>query len=142
MIGSLFGTFEGALFEELRRFENEMDQLLASGEVVSIALFAMAVHEQGEDAISFTGPQINLVTDDAFMKARIQSIDAERIHRELGKGRIVVVAGFQGVTPGGEMTVQARSEFGDLPPQTPVRVTHFRDGVATVRALSPSMPTR
>ena len=45
-------------------------------------------------------------------------------------------------TPGGEMTVQARSEFGDLPPQTPVRVTHFRDGVATVRALSPSMPTR
>lgn len=88
--------------------KREMDQLLASGEVVTIALFAMAVHEQGEDAISFTGPQINLVTDDAFTKARIQSIDADLIRRELGRGRIVVVAGFQGVTPGGEMTTLGR----------------------------------
>ena len=52
--------------------KREMDQLLASGETVSIALMAMALHEQGYDAISFTGPQINLLTDDAFTKARIQ----------------------------------------------------------------------
>ena len=88
--------------------KREMDQLLASGEIVTIALFAMAVHEQGYDAVSFTGPQINLVTDDAFTKARIQSIDAGRIREELDKGKVVVVAGFQGVTPRGEMTTLGR----------------------------------
>ena len=88
--------------------KREMDQLLATGEVVTIALFAMAISEQGYDAVSFTGPQINLLTDDAFTKARIQSIDAGRIHKELDAGKIVVVAGFQGVTPTGELTTLGR----------------------------------
>src|SRR5688572_8217829 len=88
--------------------KREMDQLLASGETVSIALMAMAIHEQGYDAISFTGPQINLLTDDAFTKARIQRIDTGRIRAELANGKVVVVAGFQGMTAKGEMTTLGR----------------------------------
>ena len=88
--------------------KREMDQLLASGEIVSIALMAMAIHEQGYDAISFTGPQINLLTDDAFTKARIQRIDTGRIRAELANGKVVVVAGFQGMTVKGEMTTLGR----------------------------------
>ncbi len=88
--------------------KREMDQLLATGEVVTSALFAMACYAQGEDAISFTGQQINLRTDDAFTKARIRAIDTDKMLDQLGRGRIVVVAGFQGVAPGGETTTLGR----------------------------------
>src|SRR5829696_6584267 len=63
--------------------KREMDQLLATGEQVTIALMAMAMHAQGHEAISFTGGQIGLVTDGVFSKARIQSIDEERIFAQL-----------------------------------------------------------
>src|SRR6187399_3149027 len=75
--------------------KREMDQLLATGEQVTIALMAMAIHAQGHEAISFTGGQIGLVTDNAFSKARIQSINKQRILQELQKGTIVIIAGFQ-----------------------------------------------
>ena len=88
--------------------KREMDQLLATGEVVTIALFAMAIYAQGFDAVSFTGQQINLQTDDAFTKARIKAIDTDRIRGQLDAGRIVVVAGFQGVSPTGEITTLGR----------------------------------
>jgi aspartate kinase len=88
--------------------KREMDQLLASGEIVSIALMAMAIYEQGYDAISFTGPQIDLLTDDAFTKARIQRIDTGRIRAELANTKVVVVAGFQGHTAIGDMTTLGR----------------------------------
>ncbi len=88
--------------------KREMDQLLATGEVVTIALFAMACYAQGFDAVSFTGPQINLQTDDAFTKARIKAIDTDRIRGQLDAGKIVVVAGFQGVSPNGEVTTLGR----------------------------------
>ncbi len=88
--------------------KREMDQLLATGEQVTIALMAMALHDQGHDAISFTGGQIGLVTDNAFSKARIQSINEQRVHDELNKGKIVIVAGFQGVTPDGHYTTLGR----------------------------------
>src|SRR5438477_6328178 len=78
--------------------KREMDQLLATGEQVTIALMAMAIHSQGHEAISFTGGQIGLVTDNAFSKARIQSINHQRIIDELNSGKIVIIAGFQGVT--------------------------------------------
>jgi aspartate kinase len=81
--------------------KREMDQLLATGEQVTIALMAMAIHDQGYEAISFTGGQIGLVTDNAFSKARIQSINKQRIFEQLDKGRIVIIAGFQGITPEG-----------------------------------------
>src|SRR3954470_23840499 len=84
--------------------KREMDQLLATGEQVTIALMAMAIHAQGCEAISFTGGQIRLVADNAFSKARIQSINKARIFEQLDKGKIVIVAGFQGITPEGDFT--------------------------------------
>jgi aspartate kinase len=88
--------------------KREMDQLLVTGEQVTIALMAMAINAQGCEAISFTGGQIGLVTDNVFSKARIQSINKQRIFQELDKGRIVIVAGFQGITPEGDVTTLGR----------------------------------
>jgi aspartate kinase len=88
--------------------KREMDQLLATGEQVTIALMAMAMYAQGQEAISFTGGQIGLVTDHAFSKARIQSINKQRIFDQLMEGKIVIVAGFQGVTPEGDYTTLGR----------------------------------
>src|SRR5687768_11789630 len=88
--------------------KRELDQLLATGEQVTIALMAMAIHAQGEEAISFTGGQIGLVTDTAFSKARIQSINKQRIFDQLKEGKVVIIAGFQGVTPEGDLTTLGR----------------------------------
>ena len=88
--------------------KREMDQLLATGEQVTIALMAMALNAQGHEAISFTGGQIGLITDESFTKARIQSIDKQRIFKQLEAGKIVIVAGFQGVTPNGDYTTLGR----------------------------------
>lgn len=88
--------------------KREMDQLLATGEQVTIALIAMAISAQGHEAISFTAGQIGLVTDDKHMKARIQEIDKERMVRELGAGKIVIIAGFQGITHDGDVTTLGR----------------------------------
>ncbi|HET6250019.1 MAG TPA: aspartate kinase [Tepidisphaeraceae bacterium] len=88
--------------------KREMDQLLATGEQVTIALMAMAIHAQGHQAISFTGGQIGLVTDNAFSKARIQSINKQRILEQLSAGKIVIIAGFQGVTLEGDYTTLGR----------------------------------
>jgi aspartate kinase len=75
----------------------EMDMLLSTGEQVSVALVAMAIHSMGSKAVSLTGGQIGLKTDNSFSKARIQSIDTGRIERLLDAGNIVVAAGFQGI---------------------------------------------
>jgi len=88
--------------------KREMDQLLVTGEQITIALMAMAIQAQGCQAISFTGGQIGLVTDNAFSKARIQSINKQRIYQELEKGKIVIIAGFQGITPDGDVTTLGR----------------------------------
>jgi aspartate kinase len=88
--------------------KREMDQLLVTGEQVTIALMAMAIHAQGKEAISFTGGQIGLVTDNAFSKARIQSINKQRIFEQLDGGKIVIIAGFQGITPEGDVTTLGR----------------------------------
>src|SRR5215207_4021608 len=98
-------TFEG---KETVPPKRELDQLLVTGEQVTIALMAMALHAQGHEAISFTGGQIGLVTDDAFSKARIKSIDEKRINDQLDAGKIVIVAGFQGITPDGHFTTLGR----------------------------------
>ena len=87
----------------------EMDQLLATGEQVSIALMAMAMHHAGHDAISLTGGQVGLRTDRAFGKARIQGIDERgRILSLLSQGQIVIVAGFQGVDDAANITTLGR----------------------------------
>jgi aspartate kinase len=86
----------------------EMDMLLATGEQISIALMAMAIHELGEAAISFTGAQVGIVTDSTHTKARIKSIDTKRMHRALEEGKIVIVAGFQGIDDAGNITTLGR----------------------------------
>ena len=88
--------------------KREMDMLLSTGEQISIALVAMAIHKIGHDAISMTGGQVGLYTDSAHTKARIKQINAERIFKHLKAGRIVIVAGFQGVTEEGDITTLGR----------------------------------
>jgi len=86
----------------------EMDMLLATGEQISIALLAMAIHAIGHSAISLTGAQVRILTDGVHTKARILEVDRERIVRELARGNVVIVAGFQGVTPDNEITTLGR----------------------------------
>ncbi|MHB1136515.1 MAG: aspartate kinase, partial [Coriobacteriia bacterium] len=88
--------------------EREMDMLLATGEQVSIALLAMAIHAAGRRAISFTGPQVGIVTDHGHTKAKILEVRADRVRAALEDGQIVIVAGFQGVTPDGQITTLGR----------------------------------
>ena len=86
----------------------ELDMLLATGEQVSIALMAMSLQSMGVEAHSMTGGQLGVHTDDVHTRARIRGIDAERLRTQLAKGRVVVAAGFQGVTDSGEITTLGR----------------------------------
>ena len=88
-----------AAFEiSARPLEREMDMLLSTGERISCALCAMAIHDMGHSAISLTGSQAGIVTDSSHTKARIIDVRADRIRAALGEDRIVLVAGFQGVS--------------------------------------------
>ena len=86
----------------------EMDMLLATGEQISIALLAMAIHTLGETAISFTGAQVGIVTDSTHGKARIKSISTDRLRQALAGGSIVIVAGFQGIDDKNNITTLGR----------------------------------
>jgi len=86
----------------------ELDVMVSTGEQVTIALLAMALKELGLKAKSYTGAQVKIVTDDAHTKARIVSIDDEKIHADLDSGHVVVVAGFQGVDENGNITTLGR----------------------------------
>ena len=88
--------------------ERELDMPMATGEQVSVALLAMAIEELGESAISFTGAQVGILTDGIHTKAKLIDINARRIHEELAKGRIVIVAGFQGVNLNQDITTLGR----------------------------------
>jgi aspartate kinase len=86
----------------------EMDVLLSTGEQVTVSLFAMAVKAQGFDAISFLGDQVKILTSSMHTKARIQSVDTEKIKAHLAQGKVIVVAGFQGVDDNGDITTLGR----------------------------------
>lgn len=86
----------------------ELDVLVSTGEQVTIALLCMALKERGQDARSYTGTQVRILTDDAHTKARIQHIDDANIRADLEAGRVVVVAGFQGVDEQGNITTLGR----------------------------------
>lgn len=86
----------------------ELDVMVSTGEQVTIALLAMALIKRGVPAVSFTGNQVRILTDSAHTKARILQIDSQRIQRELKAGRVVVVAGFQGVDGKGNITTLGR----------------------------------
>jgi aspartate kinase len=88
--------------------EREMDMLLATGEQVTIALLAMAIHSLGHEAISFTGAQAGIVTESGHTKARIAEVRADRVRDALAAGRIAIVAGFQGATADAEITTLGR----------------------------------
>lgn len=88
--------------------EREMDMLLSTGEQISVALLAMAIHKLGFEAISFTGAQVGIITDASHTRARIIKINTHKIREELKKGKIVIVAGFQGVTLNQDITTLGR----------------------------------
>lgn len=86
----------------------EMDMLLSTGEQVSIALLAMAIQAHGYKAVSMNGQQVGIVTECIHTKARIVDIKTEKLQQKINEGNIIVVAGFQGVTPDGEITTLGR----------------------------------
>lgn len=88
--------------------ERELDQLLSIGEQETIALTAMALHGIGVPAISYTGAQAGIVTDTSHTKARIQSINAEALIKDLNAGNVIIVAGFQGINADGDTTTLGR----------------------------------
>ncbi len=99
-----------ALAEEMSEqpHPRELDVLVSTGEQVTIALLTMALHDRGCDAKSYTGSQIRMLTDSAHGKARIREIQCDAIHKDLEHGRVVVVAGFQGVDEHGNITTLGR----------------------------------
>lgn len=86
----------------------EMDMLMSTGEGVSIALLTMAIQARGYDAISLNAMQIGIITENVHQKARIIDIKTEKLEKNLDQGKIIVVAGFQGMTPDGEITTLGR----------------------------------
>lgn len=88
--------------------EREMDMLISTGEQVSVSLLAMAIHKLGKEAISLTGAQVGISTDSVHTKARIIDINTKRIKDELKKKRIVIVAGFQGISSDENITTLGR----------------------------------
>ena len=91
----------------------EMDMLLSTGERISCALCAMAINDLGHDAISLTGSQAGIVTDTSHTRARILDVRADRIRAGLDAGRVVLVAGFQGVSTSYDVTTLGRGGDGD-----------------------------
>ncbi len=91
-----------------RSHPRELDMLLTAGERISMALVAMAVNDRGQEAVSFTGSQSGIVTDTSHTRAKILEVKADRIREELKRGRVVIVAGFQGVSREREVTTLGR----------------------------------
>jgi aspartate kinase len=91
-----------------RSHPRELDMLLTAGERISMALVAMAVNDRGQQAVSFTGSQSGIVTDASHTRAKILEVKADRIREELSRGRVVIVAGFQGVSRDREVTTLGR----------------------------------
>ena len=88
--------------------QREMDVLLSTGEQVTIAILSMILKANGCEANSYTGSQVRILTDSAHNKARIKQIDSQKIHTDLKQGKVVVVAGFQGIDANGNITTLGR----------------------------------
>jgi len=113
VVVSAMGDTTDDLIELANKFNpnpepREMDLLLSTGEIVSSTLLAMALHAMGYSAVALSGQQAGISTDSAFSRARITGIEPERIIRELDKGNIVIVAGFQGITPDNDIATLGR----------------------------------
>jgi len=99
---------EKALMISANPSNREMDMLLSTGEQVSVALLAMAIQSMGHDVVSLTGAQCGIITDSSHKKARINNIDTKRLHKELSEGKIIIVAGFQGINENQDITTLGR----------------------------------
>ena len=113
VVVSAMGDTTDDLIELVKRVssnppDREMDMILSTGEQVSIALLAMSIQTMGEKVVSLTGPQAGIVTSDTHTKARIEDIKTTRLRQELDAGKIVVVAGFQGVNSNNDITTLGR----------------------------------
>jgi len=117
----------------------EMDMLLSTGEQISIALMAMAIQSLGQPAISFTGAQIGIVTDSFHTKARIKNISTARIRQALNEGKIVIVAGFQGIDEAYNITTLGRG--GSDTTAVALAAVMKHDPPATARSAAKSTPT-
>ncbi|QNP49234.1 aspartate kinase [Diaphorobacter aerolatus] len=89
-------------------YHRELDMLAATGEQASSALLAIALQGEGMESVSFTGWQVPVRTDSSYTKARIESIDDERVRAELNAGKVVIITGFQGIDPDGHVTTLGR----------------------------------
>ncbi|MBS7814042.1 aspartate kinase [Wohlfahrtiimonas chitiniclastica] len=98
------------LAKDIDQFPNqrEMDVLLSTGEQVTVALLSMMLNSMGIKAKSYTGAQVGIITNDVHTKAKIERVQEEKVRKDLEDGYVVVVAGFQGVTAGGEITTLGR----------------------------------
>jgi aspartate kinase len=113
VVVSAMGKSTNQLVSLARQISNqpskrEMDMLLSTGEQVTIALLSMALNQQGLDAVSFTGWQAGIVTEPVHGNARIAKINTEAIQSQLKEGKVVIVAGFQGITEEGQITTLGR----------------------------------
>ena len=90
-------------------YNRELDMLASTGEQASSALLAIALQAEGLQAVSYAGWQVQVKTDSAFTKARIESIDDERVRADLDAGKVVVITGFQGVDDAGNITTDRKS---------------------------------
>lgn len=88
--------------------KRELDMLLSTGEIISSALLSMALHSLGGKVVAFSGPQVGIITDEAYSKARILRIETKIIQKEIREDKIIVVAGYQGVTPQNTITTLGR----------------------------------
>jgi len=88
--------------------KRELDVLMATGEQISMSLLSIALNHAGAEAVSFTGHQLGIKTEGSHTKSRIAEINEQKIHKELDKGKIVIVAGFQGVNEDNEITTLGR----------------------------------
>lgn len=108
-LGDTTDELEGMAFQLCKNPpDREMDMLMSTGEQISCSLLAMAIKALGKDAISFTGGQVGILTDTTHTKARIQFIDAKRIRKALDNNKIVIVAGYQGITEENDITTLGR----------------------------------
>ncbi|MEL6548235.1 MAG: aspartate kinase, partial [Myxococcota bacterium] len=112
VVSAMGKTTDGLLAQAARVSERpnrrELDMLVTAGERISMALMSMAIHDLGEDAVSFTGSQSGIVTESAHQGARIIEVRPRRIEQALDRGRIVIVAGYQGVSLEREVTTLGR----------------------------------
>ena len=91
-----------------RPSERELDMIASTGEQVSVGLLAIALQAEGMPAVSYAGWQVPIATDSAYTKARIQSIDDQRVRADLAAGKVVVITGFQGVDGDNNITTLGR----------------------------------